>query len=172
MTTIVLAALVGALVVQAPAKPSDFNGVWVLDAEKSVLMDPSRPGFELSVVDSGKTVKVVRSFRTSNPKVPNGVASESYAGTTDGKPSEERFAGMIYSRLLAREGKDLVWRVTLTRTSDGASTIFSERWSLFDDGNTLTIHRTYRGGREVTEVFARKRQADRPRRESPVVGPA
>jgi hypothetical protein len=157
MTTIVLAALVGALVVQAPTKPSDFNGVWVQDREKSALMDVSPRDVELSVVDSGKSVKVIRSLKTSNPKIPSGRAAETYTGTTDGKPSEQRIADMHYSRVLAREGRELVWRITLTRTSDGAATIFGERWSLSDDGKILTIVRTYRGGREVTEVFVRKR---------------
>jgi hypothetical protein len=157
MTTVLLAALLGALFVQAPAKPSDFSGVWVQDPAKSALMAVSPRDVELSVVDSGKSVKVVRSLKTSNPKIPSGVAAETYTGTTDGKPSEQRIADMHYSRLLAREGRDLVWRITLTRTSDGGATAFSERWSLSDDGTTLTILRTYRGGREVTQVFARKR---------------
>ena len=120
-------------------------------------MDSTRPGFELSVADSGKRVDLVQSFKTSSPKAPGGVVSLTYSGTLDGKPSVDSLAGMNYSRLLAREGKDLVWRITMTRTSDGAATVYTERWSLSDGGDTLTIQRTYRGGREVTEIFARKR---------------
>jgi hypothetical protein len=119
MTTFVLAALVGAFV-QAPAKPSNFSGVWVLDTKKSVLMDPTRPGFELSVVDTVKSVNVVQTFKTSNPKVPGGVVSHTYSGTMYGKPSEDSLAGLNHSRLLTREDGDLVWRVRLT-SGDGAS---------------------------------------------------
>ena len=104
------------------------------------------------------SVKVVRRLKTSNPKIPGGwFEAETYTGATDGKPSEQRIPDLHYSRLLARESRDLVWRITLTRASDGGATTFSERWSLSDDGNTLTILRTYRGGREVTQVFGRKR---------------
>ena len=158
MTAVMLATLLAALIAQAPAKPSDFSGVWVQDNAKSVLMAVSPRDVQLSVVDSGKGVKVVRSLRTSDPKIPGGwFEAEAYTGTTDGKPSEQRIPDLHYSRLLAREGRDLVWRITLTRASDGGVTTFSERWSLSDDGKTLTILRTYRDGREVTQVFGRKR---------------
>ncbi len=158
MPTVVIAALLSILIAQAPDKPSDFSGLWVQDAAKSVLMDESRRDVELSVADSGKSVKVVRRLKTSNPKIPGGwFDAETYTGTIDGKPSEQRLPDLTYSRLLAREGRDLVWRVTMTRASDGAATTFSERWSLSDEGITLTILRTYRDAREVTQVFARKR---------------
>ena len=158
MTTVVIAALLGALIAQVPAKPPHFSGVWVQDPAKSALMDVSPRDVELSVVDSGKSVTVVRCLKTSNPKIPAGwFEAETYTGTIDGKPSEQRIPDLHYSRLLAREGRDLVWRITLTRASDHGVTTFTERWSLSDDGNTLTILRTYRDGREVTQVFGRKR---------------
>ncbi len=154
----VIATLLCALVAQAPAKPADFSGAWLQDNAKSVLMDVSRQDVELSVVDSGKSVKVVRRLKTSNPKIPGGwFEAETYTGTTDGKPSEQRLPDLHYSRILAREGRDLTWRITMSRASDGSATTFGERWSLSDDGNTLTILRTYRDGREVTQVFGRKR---------------
>jgi len=158
MTAAILVTLLAALITQAPVKPADFTGLWVQDNAKSVLMDISPRDVKLSVVDSGTNVKVVRSVKTSNPKIPGGwFEAETYAGTTDGKPSEQRIPDLHYSRLLTREARDLVWRITLTRASDGGATTFSERWSLSDGGNTLTILRSYRGGREVTQVFARKR---------------
>ena len=158
MTNMVLTLLLGALIGQTPPKSSDFSGVWVKDNAKSVSFAASEPReVELSVVDSGKTVKVVRNIKTSNPKVPGGwIGAETYTGTNDGKPSEYRIPDLQYSRFLTRQSRDLVWRITLTRISDGGSTKFTERWSVSEDGNTMTILRTYRDGREATEVFARK----------------
>lgn len=164
MTSVLLAGLLGALIAQAQANPSDFSGAWVQDSKRSALMDVSPRDVELTIVDSGTSVKVVRSLKTSNPKIPSGRAAETYMGTIDGKPSEQRIADLQYSRLLAREGRDLVWRITLTRSSDGGTTVFGERWSLSDNDNTLTIVRTYRDGREVTQVFARNGKV-RPSRE-------
>ena len=159
MTAVVLVTLLAALIPQAPVRPSGFSGTWVQDNAKSVLMAVSPRDVELSVVDSRKSVKVVRRLKSSNPKVPGSwFDAETYTGTTDGKPSEQRNPDMHYSRLLAREGRDLVWRITLTRVSDGGATTFSERWSLSADGNTLTILRTYRDGREVTQVLARQKR--------------
>lgn len=155
MTSIVVAAVIGALVVQAPAALSGFNGVWVLDAKRSALMNPDRPGFELSIADTGKSVKATQSFK--NPKAPGGAVPHTYAGTLDGRPTEDTLAGLVHSRLVTREGSELVWQVRLTRTADNVSTIFSERWSVSGDGETLTIRRVYRTGRTVTEVFTRKR---------------
>ncbi|MGE5837827.1 MAG: hypothetical protein ACM4AI_25370 [Acidobacteriota bacterium] len=158
MTAVVLTSLLATLIAQTSGKPSDFSGVWVQDNAKSVLMDESPRDVQLSIVDSGKSVKVVRSLKTSNPKIPGGwFEAETYTSTTDGKPSEQRIPDLHYSRLLARDGRDLMWRITLTRASDGGVTTFSERWSLSDDGKLLTILRTYRDGREVTQVFVRKR---------------
>ena len=155
MAAVLVAFLLGGLIGQTPTKPSDFSGVWVQNPAKSTLMSVSPQDVELSVVDSGASVKVVRRLKAS--KMPSGVPGETYTGTTDGKPSEERLADLLYSRRLAREGRDLVWRITMTRRGDSATTTFSERWSLSEDGKMLTIFRTYRDGREVTQVFERKR---------------
>jgi hypothetical protein len=157
MTVIAIATLLCGVLVQPPARLTGFSGKWVLDPAKSALMDASRRDVELTLVESENSIKVIRRLKTSNPKIAGGwFDAETYTVATDGKPSEHRISDLQYSRVLAREGRELVWRVTLKRGSDGAATTFTERWSLSADGNTLTILTTYRTGREVKQVFDRK----------------
>jgi hypothetical protein len=143
---ILLAALsAGPSAAQTPR----FGGTWIQDAAKSVLMGASAQHVELTIVEGATNIRVRRQIGTAT-------GAEEFSGTTDGKPNEQRTGGSVYVRTLRREGRDLLWQIRMTRLSDNATITFSERWSVSDDGQTLTVHRMYPNAKEVLQVFARK----------------
>ncbi len=158
---VVLAALLAsipAFSVTAHALPATraFTGTWVLDPARSVLYrGAGAGGRELVVVDEPSTLHVT--VLTPDSKHQYTVVADKYAVATDGKPHEERIPGEgVYVRTLRREGGELVFQITFTRSADKASISYTERWSLSEEGRTLTVYTAYPGGRDVMKVFARK----------------
>jgi hypothetical protein len=133
---------------QTPPSGSEFSGSWSLDPARSVLHPSAPRAVELDLVDRNAQVAV--EFR-------HGRAVDKYACTTDGKPCEQDVGGGdVYVRSLRRQDGALLWRVKMTRGSDHASIEYTERWSISDKGQTLTIYQLFPGPREFIRVFARK----------------
>jgi hypothetical protein len=133
----------------ARAQGPAFTGRWTLDAARSVLHEAGTREVALAITDKGASVEVTQRIRS---------AETHFSCTTDRKPCESTTrAGDTYSRRLRRENGMLVWEITMTRAADKASITYTERWSLSDEGRTLTVHRVYPTGREVMQVFARRR---------------
>jgi hypothetical protein len=141
--------LLGALVGAAGAQEPRFAGTWVLDPSEGVLSDARPREVELDITDDGQTVTVTERIRASKK-------GPTYSCKSDGKPCQESVAGMTYIRVLRREAGALVWQIGMTRLADGAGIKWTERWSLTDEGRTLTLHRAFPGDREYLEVFRRR----------------
>lgn len=141
---VLLAAVAGT----AGAQEARFGGTWVLDPSEGVLSDARPREVELDITDDGSMVTVTERIRSSKK-------GPTYSCKSDGKPCQESLAGMTYIRVLRREAGALVWQIGMTRLADGAGIKWTERWSLTDEGRTMTLHRAFPGNREYLEVFRR-----------------
>jgi hypothetical protein len=125
-----------------------FSGSWTLDPTRSVLHPSGARAIDLEVVDRAIEVAVEFRFRKVIDK---------YACSTDGELCKQTVGGGdVYARSLRRQNGALLWRVKMTRASDQASIEYTERWSLSDEGETLTIDQLFPGSREIIQVFTRK----------------
>lgn len=129
------------------AAESPFSGTWVLDPSKGVLSDARPRDIQLSLADDGQTVTVTE-------RIP-GKKDDRFTCRSDAKPCEQRKSSSVYRRVLKREPGTLVWQNSMTRLADDASISWTERWSLSDDGRTLTVHKVFPGNREFLEIFRR-----------------
>ena len=146
---LIIAVAVAILGSTAVGQQSGFTGTWALDPARSVLHESGTSEIELAIGDKGASVDVAQRIRS---------AEIHFTCTTDRKPCENKTrAGDSYRRRLRRENGALVWEITMTRAVDKASITYTERWSLSDEGRTLSVHRVYPTGREVLQVFSRKR---------------
>jgi hypothetical protein len=133
---------------QTPASAPLFSGSWTLDPTRSVLHPSGARAIDLEVVDRAIEVAVEFRFRKVIDK---------YACSTDGELCKQTVGGGdVYARSLRRQNGALLWRVKMTRASDQASIEYTERWSLSDEGETLTIDQLFPGPREIIQVFTRK----------------
>lgn len=149
-TAAIAVTLLAVLAAPAVAQESGFAGTWVLDPSEGVLSDARPRQVELDITDDGQTVTVTERIRASKK-------GPTYSCKSDGKPCQESLAGMTYIRVLRREAGALVWQIGMTRLADGAGIKWTERWSLTDEGRTMTLHRAFPGNREYLEVFRRRK---------------
>jgi len=124
-----------------------FGGTWILEPSRGVLSDARPRDVQLSLADGGQTVTVTE-------RIP-GKKDDQFSCSSDGKPCEQRKSSSVYRRVLKRESGVLVWQNSMTLLADNASISWTERWSLSEDGKTLTRHKVYPGNREFLEVFRR-----------------
>lgn len=149
-TAAIAVTLLAVLAAPAVAQESGFAGTWVLDPSEGVLSDARPRQVELDITDDGQTVTVTERIRASKK-------GPTYSCKADGKPCEERIGGMTYVRVLRREAGVLVWQMAMTRAADEAGIQWAERWSLSDEGRTLTLYKAFPGNREYLEVFRREK---------------
>lgn len=127
-------ATVAAGPVAAQSHP-DFSGKWVLDPSKS--QGPMVPqSSELTITQTDKTLTLVR-----NSAGPSGPMTTTLVYQLDGSPSKNAVGAngitVDFSSTTAWEGPALVINTTAPQLQGGFKQ--TERWSLDDGRNTLTL---------------------------------
>ena len=139
----VLAILAVAAV--APAAAPNFSGHWKLNAEKSKLDDPYVGMTEERTVDHQDP-----NLEVSIKAVIDGDNEESTAKyTTDGKETRNLVDGDPMFSTVRWSGNALLFESQII--SDTDTTELHDRWSLSEDGKTLTIERKQKVGFDVRE---------------------
>ena len=138
-------------VVQAHAKP-DINGTWKVNVSKSDFGPMPAPDSQTSKV----------SFTDPDLKV--AVASSGQMGdlnydlhyTTDGKESTNTVMGNEMKSTAKWEGDELV--IDTTGNFNGTDFTAKDRWSLSEDGKTLTVlrHLNFAGGDGDQKIIMEK----------------
>jgi hypothetical protein len=148
--TLLLLTCAVSLVIGAQHDFRDFNGTWKMNVTKS---DFSRIG--------GLSAETLR-IEHNEPKLrvrvvivdQLGEHTDSYSLTTDGKKNSNSVGGVDAETTCAWSGKVLVLDVVR-----GLNTAYKERWSISEDGRTLTIKRhTILARSEITEEFVFDKQ--------------
>jgi len=150
MRKFLLLALVAATVGTASATAQSYSGTWSLDPKRSVLEDGVDPVSLTGVVlDTAVTIRVT---------VRRPDSEHSYSLRFDGTPGVETVGSDRYTRTVERDQGALVFRTQFVRGFDKGTVAYRERWTLSNDGRTLSIYTTFPGGRDLLRVFARKDQ--------------
>jgi hypothetical protein len=128
-TLFVIAAAAGMAL--AADKP-DFSGSWKLDADKSVF-GPMPPPTSMTrkVVHSDPALSVEQA-----QSGPQGDQNSTMKYSTDGKETTNSMMGNDVKSKAMWEGKTLV--ITSAANFGGADVKLTDKWSLADDGKTLT----------------------------------
>ena len=128
-TLFVIAA--AANIVMAADKP-DFSGNWKMDADKSVF-GPMRPPTSMTrKIDHKDPAISVDEARVAE----QGDMNTTFKYSTDGKETTNSMMGNDVKSTAVWEGKTLV--IKSAGNFGGADVKFTDKWSLSDDGKTLT----------------------------------
>jgi hypothetical protein len=151
-----LVALIAALAVAVPAPAQtapNLSGTWVLQVDKSDFGPFPAPQSRTDVIDHQEPrITITRTAVTQNGEVRFNLAF-----AVDGKPHKNVVNGNELTSTLRWDGPVLVI-VSTTSTPQGDVTL-TDRWSLSDDGKTLTQARTLEAGGQSLEqsaVFAKQ----------------
>jgi hypothetical protein len=128
-TLLVIAAAAGMAL--AADKP-DFSGDWKLDPDKSVFGPIPPPTAMTRKVDHKDPALTVNEARSGAQGDMNVVMKYS----TDGKETTNSLMGNDMKSKASWEGKTLV--IASTANFGGADVKLTDKWSLSDDGKTLT----------------------------------
>jgi hypothetical protein len=128
-TVFVIAA--AANVAMAADKP-DFSGEWKLDADKSVFGPIPPPTSLTRKIDHKDPVMNVEQSQTG----PQGDQNTTMKYSTDGKESTNSMMGNDVKSVATWEGKTLVIKSAVN--VGGADIKLTDKWTLADDGKTLT----------------------------------
>jgi hypothetical protein len=128
-TLFVIAALAGMAL--AADKP-DFSGDWKMDADKSAFGPMPPPTAMTRKIDHKDPMVSVNESRSGA----QGDMNMTMKYSTDGKETTNSLMGNDVKSKAAWEGKVLV--INNTGNFGGADVKFTEKWTLSDDGKTLT----------------------------------
>ena len=136
-----MAALIGLTVcgtVAAQSKP-DFSGDWKMNAEASNFGGmPAPSSLTEKIAHEEPTVKV-----TTAQSGEFGDWNSDFIFTTDGKECLNKVADFQVKSTLKWDGSVLV--VDSTMDFQGSPATMTDRWSLSEDGKTMTIDRHFSG---------------------------
>jgi len=150
MRSLLLLVLVATILGAGTATAQNYSGTWVLDPKRSVQEEGVDPiSLTLVVADTAATIKVT----VRRPE-----AEHSYSVRFDGTPGVETVGSDQYTRTVSRAKGALAFRTRFVRGADKGTVTYSERWTLSNDGRTLSVYTTFPGDRDLLRVFARKDQ--------------
>jgi hypothetical protein len=128
-TVFVIAA--AASVAMAADKP-DFSGSWKMDADKSVFGPMPPPASMTAKIDHKDPDLAV----TTSSSGPQGDRTDTMKYSTDGKETTNSMMGSDVKSKAVWDGKILV--ITSNANLGGADVKFTSKFTLSDDGKTLT----------------------------------
>jgi hypothetical protein len=124
--------------VKPPAKPN-FTGTWKLNIEKSNFGPSPAPQSMIDKIDHQEPV-----LRLTSTRVDQGAEdSASLSWTTDGKESSNTLRGGEVKSKLRWEGAVLFMESVMNVGGNALS--LQDKWTLSQDGKTLTMVRHYSG---------------------------
>ena len=116
----------------AADKP-DFSGNWKMDADKSVFGPMPPPTSMTRKIDHKDPASLSSNSRRAGPQ---GDQNSTFKYSTDGKETTNSMMGNDVKSKAVWEGKTLV--ITSAANFGGADVKLTDKWSLSDDGKTLT----------------------------------
>jgi hypothetical protein len=127
-----LCAIVAAASLTIAADKPDFSGAWKLDADKSVFGPMPPPTSMVRKIDHKDPAISVDQSQSG----PQGDMNTSAKYSTDGKETTNTMMGNDVKSTATWEGKTLV--IKSAANFGGADIKLTDKWSLSDDGKTLT----------------------------------
>lgn len=137
--SVVMAAVIGLVVVGAAAAQSkpNFTGDWKMNAAASNFGGmPAPSSLTEKIVHDEPTVKVATAQSGDF-----GDMNADFVFTTDGKECQNKVADFQVKSTLKWEGPVLV--VDSTMDIQGNAATMTDRWSLSEDGKTMTVDRHF-----------------------------
>lgn len=126
------ATLLPAGLVKAWEKP-DFSGNWTLNAAKSDFGPmPGPDKMKRTIEHKDPSLKM-----TTTQTGPQGEVTTALAYTTDGTPSTNKIRGQDVTGIAKWDGDELT--ISSKREFQGTEITMNERWTLSEDGKTLTF---------------------------------
>jgi hypothetical protein len=147
------ALLLTSLAVALGAAPPNFSGTWKVNISKSNFDPMPAPSSMVTKIQHAEpSLKMSTTFSGEQ-----GERTFDRTLTTDGAESTNQFGSMVIKSKCRWEGGALL--IDSTASSDRGEFTVKEKWTLSEDGRTLTLVRIWSGPQgEMTQTMVHERQ--------------